>query len=295
MQVGSKSTSQQLYVKLRLSCLRYAQRPLHQRLLVVLLAVAFVSFALTSYHSQSNPLPAPPHFSYQPVTMLPKMMYGLAWKKERTTRLVLQALSAGFRAFDVAGQPKHYNEPGLGEAIAYALKTKLIAKREDVFLQTKFTFFPGQDPNDLPYDASLPVAEQFKQSFPNSLKNLQTSYVDSLVLHGPYTGGELVAEDWAVWREMEAVHAKGLAKVLGVSNVNARQLELLVKGAKVKPTFVQNRCYANQGWDSAVRAICKEKGIIYQGFSLLTANFHLQSGIYFSFLWLLFSFVLVLK
>jgi diketogulonate reductase-like aldo/keto reductase len=38
------------------------------------------------------------------------------------------------------------------------------------------------------------------------------------------------------------------------------------------PAFVQNRCYARLGWDREVRAFCKERKIIYQGFSLLTAN-----------------------
>jgi diketogulonate reductase-like aldo/keto reductase len=35
---------------------------------------------------------------------------------------------------------------------------------------------------------------------------------------------------------------------------------------------VQNRCYAALGWDEEVREICRAHGIIYQGFSLLTAN-----------------------
>jgi diketogulonate reductase-like aldo/keto reductase len=40
----------------------------------------------------------------------------------------------------------------------------------------------------------------------------------------------------------------------------------------VQPRFVQNRCYAVRGWDREVRAFCQASGIIYQGFSLLTAN-----------------------
>jgi diketogulonate reductase-like aldo/keto reductase len=36
--------------------------------------------------------------------------------------------------------------------------------------------------------------------------------------------------------------------------------------------FVQNRCFARLGWDRAVRAFCRDRGIVYQGFSLLTAN-----------------------
>ena len=42
--------------------------------------------------------------------------------------------------------------------------------------------------------------------------------------------------------------------------------------ARVPPAFVQNRCYASRGWDRDVRAVCARHGIVYQGFSLLTAN-----------------------
>jgi diketogulonate reductase-like aldo/keto reductase len=35
---------------------------------------------------------------------------------------------------------------------------------------------------------------------------------------------------------------------------------------------VQNRCYARTGWDRDVRRLCAEHGVVYQGFSLLTAN-----------------------
>jgi diketogulonate reductase-like aldo/keto reductase len=45
-----------------------------------------------------------------------------------------------------------------------------------------------------------------------------------------------------------------------------------VNGAGVPPAFVQNRCYARTGWDANVRSFCRERGILYQGFSLLTAN-----------------------
>ena len=50
------------------------------------------------------------------------------------------------------------------------------------------------------------------------------------------------------------------------------QLKLLCERAEVAPHFVQNRCYAVLGWDREVRAFCKDRGIVYQGFSLLTAN-----------------------
>jgi diketogulonate reductase-like aldo/keto reductase len=60
--------------------------------------------------------------------------------------------------------------------------------------------------------------------------------------------------------------------LLGVSNVSLPQLDELVRSAKVKLRFVQNRCYAERGWDRKVREYCAANGIVYQGFSLLTAN-----------------------
>ena len=52
---------------------------------------------------------------------------------------------------------------------------------------------------------------------------------------------------------------------------NAIMDNLLAEG-KIKPMVVQNRCFANRGWDRDVRRICRQHGIMYQGFSLLTAN-----------------------
>ena len=57
-----------------------------------------------------------------------------------------------------------------------------------------------------------------------------------------------------------------------MSNVSLRHLEEMVKVRAEAPAFVQNRCYARLGWDREVRAFCNERKIIYQGFSLLTAN-----------------------
>lgn len=51
------------------------------------------------------------------VLKVPQIFYGTAWKKEKTSQLVEKALKLGFRAIDTACQPKHYNEPGVGEGI----------------------------------------------------------------------------------------------------------------------------------------------------------------------------------
>ncbi|MBI2145940.1 aldo/keto reductase [Candidatus Woesearchaeota archaeon] len=196
----------------------------------------------------------------------PLIIYGTAWKEEATENLVLTALKTGFRAIDTANQRQHYNETAVGNAI---IKSGI--HRNQLFLQTKFTSVDGQD-HRLPYNPYADYATQVRQSFQSSLQHLQTNYIDSYLLHGPSTGVGLAPADWHVWQEMEAIHKEQKVTYLGISNVNLDQLQQLYQRAAVKPTFVQNRCYAQLGWDKEIRQFCTQKGIIYQGFSLLTAN-----------------------
>ncbi len=200
---------------------------------------------------------------------LPSFMYGTAWKKEATTQLVQLAVTSGFTAIDTANQLIHYQEALVGDALQ-ALETNGI-KRETLFLQTKFTPANGQD-HRTPYDASADLTTQVRQSFDSSLTHLHTGYVESYVLHGPYSRMGLGKADWEVWTAMEGLYQSGKTKMIGISNVTAGQLTQLCAQAKHKPMVVQNRCYAALGWDKEVREICRAQGIIYQGFSLLTAN-----------------------
>lgn len=201
---------------------------------------------------------------------LPSFIYGTAWKEAQTEACVTAALKAGFRAIDTANQRKHYFEAGVGAALKAAYAQGGV-QREGLFLQTKFTFLAGQD-HRLPYDPHANYATQVQQSFARSLEHLGTTYLDSYVLHGPSTAQGLTPADWEVWREMEALQKSGFVKLLGVSNVNAGQLQALLEGAEVTPAFVQNRCYARTQWDVAVRSLCERHDLRYQGFSLLTAN-----------------------
>ncbi|KAL6050370.1 Aldo-keto reductase family 4 member C8 [Balamuthia mandrillaris] len=203
---------------------------------------------------------------------MPRMLYGTAWKKERTTELVVQAVLAGFRGIDTAGQPKHYREDLVGAALA-TLSSQHGIKREALFLQTKFTSVDGQDPTNIPYDPESPIPEQVRQSFARSLANLHTEYVDSLVLHSPM---RTHAKTMQVWRVFEELHEEGCAKQLGISNCyDLNQLGRLWKEAKVKPAVVQNRFYADTDYDKDIRAFCKQHGVYYQSFWTLTANPHL--------------------
>jgi len=201
---------------------------------------------------------------------VPRFLYGTAWKEDRTRKLVEVALQQGFRGIDTANQRRHYHEAAVGEAVQSSIGGSLLA-RKDFFLQTKFTFRRGQD-HRLPYDPAAPIAQQVEQSFVSSLSHLGTETIDSYVLHGPTERTGLTADDWQAWRAMEAVHDSGQVRWLDISNVGIDQLQALCEKARVPPRFVQNRCYAVQGWDQGIRDFCRANGIAYQGFSLLTAN-----------------------
>jgi diketogulonate reductase-like aldo/keto reductase len=197
----------------------------------------------------------------------PRIIYGTAWKKMQTEGLVIKAIQHGFRAIDTACQPKHYSESGVGAGVAACLTSAL--RRKDLYLQTKFTPLGGQDPHQLPYDAKAAPSEQVRQSFAQSLHNLQTDYIDCLVLHSPVSESELTQ----VWPAMEAFVDAGTVGQLGISNCYSLEyLETLYRSARKKPAVVQNRFYAETRHDREIRAFCKERRIVYQSFWTLTAN-----------------------
>jgi diketogulonate reductase-like aldo/keto reductase len=201
---------------------------------------------------------------------VPEFLYGTAWKEDRTSALTELALRTGFRGIDTANQRRHYFEAGVGEALAAAYGAGVVT-RADLFLQTKFTYAGGQD-HRLPYDPTADLATQVAQSLASSLEHLATDHVDSFVLHGPASGRGWTGDDAAVWAAMAKERDAGRTRLLGVSNVSLRHLQQMVSGGAEPPAFVQNRCFARFGWDRDVRAFCGERGIVYQGFSLLTAN-----------------------
>lgn len=205
--------------------------------------------------------------------MLPPILdflYGTAWKEDRTAALTELALRQGFRAIDTANQRRHYFEAGVGEGLAAAYRAGLVT-RDDLFLQTKFTYQRGQD-HRLPYDPAAPLATQIAQSLASSLDHLGTDHVDSFVLHGPASAHDWTEDDAEVWEAMRQERDAGRTRLLGVSNVGMRHLDYMAAAGAELPAFVQNRCFARMGWDRDVRLFCKERNIGYQGFSLLTAN-----------------------
>jgi len=201
---------------------------------------------------------------------VPNFLYGTAWKEDRTPALVELALRAGFRGIDTANQRRHYFEAGVGQGLVAAYRAGLVS-HADLFLQTKFTYQSGQD-HRLPYDPAASLSVQVAQSMASSLEHLGTDFVDSYVLHGPASGYGWTEADAEVWEAMTKERDAGRTRLLGVSNVSLQHLEQMTAVHSEAPAFVQNRCYARLGWDREVRLFCLQHKIIYQGFSLLTAN-----------------------
>ena len=196
------------------------------------------------------------------------MIYGTAWKGERTAELVEKAVLYGFCGIDTACQPKHYNEAGVGEALERLKKQGIT--REKLFLQTKFTPLSGQDPARVPYDSTAPIAEQVRQSFLTSLKNVRVDYIDALLLHSPLSRH---AQTMEAWRTMEELQQQGAVHMLGISNCyELASFKLIYDEATVKPLIVQNRFYVDTDYDKMLRKWCHEKNIRYQSFWTLTAN-----------------------
>ncbi|EPE08789.1 aldo-keto reductase [Ophiostoma piceae UAMH 11346] len=241
-------------------------------------------------------------------TRIPRLIYGTAWKTDRTADLVYQALQAGFRAIDTAAQPRHYREDLVAEGVRRALADGVVASRSDLYLQTKFTPPGGQDlegPNAPPYDPSAPVAEQIRSSIESSLRNFtfkskdagkdeSVSYLDCLVLHSALPRREDTVAAWQVLK----TYVPHRIRTLGISNVYLEDLEEVfdvaqevekaepaVGAASLCPVVVQNRFHRHRHhpdpYDVALRRFCAhpDRRVVYQSFWTLTANpDHLKSA-----------------
>lgn len=208
---------------------------------------------------------------------IPPFIYGTAWKKETTADLVHKALTSGFTGVDTANQPKHYREDLVGAGIRRALEDSNL-KREDLYIQTKFTSISGQDPNNMPYDSKASIPDQVKASVDSSLEHLKItitstsddshSYIDTLVLHSPLPTIDETMEAWQTLEEYVPTKIRNL----GISNCNLFTLMDVCERATIKPAVIQNRFFPSTKFDIGVRKFCCENSIIYQSFWTLTAN-----------------------
>ncbi|CEI63957.1 hypothetical protein FVEN_g9247 [Fusarium venenatum] len=203
-------------------------------------------------------------------TTMPKLIYGTAWKKEESADLVHTALRYGFRGVDTAGQPKHYNEEGVGQGVQRAIRDGII-KREGLFIQTKYSPPANQNEN-APYDFDAPIVDQVHQSVQSSLKYFtiegEEPYFDCVLLH---THLRTTDETITAWKTLETYVPRQIRN-LGISNTKLPDLQALNDTVTVKPSIVQNSFHPDTNFDVELRAYCRRQNIAFQSFWTITSN-----------------------
>lgn len=122
---------------------------------------------------------------------------------------------------------------------------------------------------------NAPLADKVHQSVQSSLANFtidgQEAYLDSLVLHSPM---DTMQETITVWKTLET-YTPHKIRNLGISNTTFPVLKTLFNDMSVKPTVVQNRFHNRTGYETELRAFCRQQKIAFQSFWTITANRHL--------------------
>ncbi|XP_014256015.1 aldose reductase-like isoform X3 [Cimex lectularius] len=195
--------------------------------------------------------------------------------KDEAYQAVRHAIDVGYRHIDTALY--YQNEKYIGQAIRDKIQDGTI-KREDIFITSKlWNTFHRRD--------------LVEKSLSESLKDLGMDYLDLYLIHWPISfkeGGELMPlEDGKVmlsdiyftetWAAMEECVEKGLVKSIGISNFNKRQIEELLKVAKIKPVTNQVECHAYFNQEK-LRVFCASKGIVITAYSPLGAPYRVKPG-----------------
>ena len=148
---------------------------------------------------------------------MPLLGYGVFLvPPQEAERCVADALEVGYRLIDTA--QAYYNEEGVGAAIA-----KSNVKREEIFLVTKVW-------------VSNAGEEKAAQSIDESLRKLQTGYIDLLLIHQAY------GDVFGSWRAMEKAYKAGKVRAIGVSNFQAARFFDFTHYVDVKPMVNQLQC-----------------------------------------------------
>nr|TKW04629.1 hypothetical protein SEVIR_7G122000v2 [Setaria viridis] len=178
---------------------------------------------------------------------------------------VLTALELGYRHIDTAAL--YASERVVGEAMAEALQSGIVASREELFVTSKVWCTQCHPELVLP-------------SLKESLQNLQMEYVDLYLIHWPMAvkpskphfpmkREDIVPMDLSgVWQAMEECHRLGLAKMIGVSNFTTKKLQELLSIAKIPPAV--NQVELNPTWQQKkLIEFCKDKSIQVAAYSPL--------------------------
>ena len=148
---------------------------------------------------------------------MPLLGYGVFLvPPQEAERCVTDALEVGYRLIDTA--QAYYNEEGVGAAIK-----KSSVQREDIFLVTKVWIANAGE-------------EKAAQSIDESLRKLQTDYIDLLLIHQAY------GDVFGSWRAMEKAYKDGKVRAIGVSNFQAARFFDFTHYVDVKPMVNQLQC-----------------------------------------------------
>ena len=148
---------------------------------------------------------------------MPLLGYGVFLvPPQEAERCVTDALEVGYRLIDTA--QAYYNEEGVGAAIA-----KSNVRREDIFLVTKVWISNAGE-------------EKAARSIDESLRKLQTDYIDLLLIHQAY------GDVFGSWRAMEKAYKAGKVRAIGVSNFQAARFFDFAHYVDVKPMVNQLQC-----------------------------------------------------
>ena len=157
---------------------------------------------------------------------MPLLGYGVFQvPPQEAERCVADALSVGYHLIDTA--QAYFNEEGVGAAIA-----KSGIPREEIFLVTKVWISNAGE-------------EKAAASIDESLRKLQTDYIDLLLIHQAY------GDVFGTWRAMEKAYKAGKVRAIGVSNFQAGRFFDFAHYVDIKPMVNQLQC----------NVLCQQTGI----------------------------------
>lgn len=169
---------------------------------------------------------------------MPQLGYGVYQvDAAETERCVLDAIAVGYRSIDTA--QAYNNEEGVGRAVA-----KCGVPRNELFLTTKVWI-------------SNAGYEKAKASIDESLRKLQTGYIDLLLIHQPF------GDYYGTWRAMEEAYKAGSIRAIGVSNFYPDRLIDLCQFVEVQPAINQVETHVFQQ-QKAARKIMDKYGVQHQ-------------------------------
>jgi len=193
---------------------------------------------------------------------------------EAVSRAVIEALNIGYRLFDCAECYGNEREIGVALAAYFDDDTNDVQRRDVCLVSKVWNTNHG--------------AEHVREACLNTLKNLQTDYLDVYLIHWPiafeYTGrgpketkptdalGHCRLADgisiYETWRAMEALVTDGLVRSIGVSNFSSTHLADVLSYAKFPPAINQVECHGFLKQDNLLK-MCKSKGITVMGYAPL--------------------------